>query len=59
MPGAGATDPDDIRAQVRAELGLSSELEQTRRVKPSPYLGGGGYDVWYRQMQLTKAQNGE
>ena len=31
MPGAGATDPADIRAQARAELGLSRELEQTRR----------------------------
>ena len=35
MTGAGATDPADIRAQARAELGLSRELEQTRRVKPS------------------------
>ena len=59
MPAIGATDPADVRAQARAELGLSRELEQTRRVNPSPSLGGGGYDVWYRQQQLTKAQNGE
>ena len=31
MPGADATDPADIRAQARAELCLSRELEQTRR----------------------------
>ena len=61
MPGAGATDPADIQAQACAELDLSRELDQTHHVKPSPSLGGGGYDydVWYCQMQLTKAQNGE
>jgi hypothetical protein len=42
MPGAGATDPVDLQAHARAQLGLSRELEQARRVTPHPSLGGGG-----------------
>jgi hypothetical protein len=48
MPGLGATDPADLEAQARAELGFSRQLEQTRRVAPSPRFGGScGYPVWY------------
>ncbi len=46
MPGAGATDPADLQAHARAQLGLSWELKQTRRVTPHPSHGcGGGVDV--------------
>ncbi len=46
MPGAGATDPANLQAQARAQLGLSRELEQTRRMTPHPSHGcGGGVDV--------------
>ena len=37
----------------------SSQLEQARRVTPNPSLGGGGYDAWFREEQLAKAQAGE
>ena len=40
MPALGAVDPADLRAQARAELGLSRELAQPRRVKPHPSEGG-------------------
>ena len=59
MPGAGATDPADLQAHARAQLGLSRQLEQTSRVAPHPCLGGGGYDAWFREEQLAKAQAGE
>jgi hypothetical protein len=59
MPGAGATDPADLQAHARAHLGLSRQLEQTRRVAPHPCIGGGGYDAWFREEQLAKAQAGE
>ncbi len=32
------------------------QLEQTCRVPPHPCRGGGGYDVWFREEQLAKAQ---
>ena len=55
MPGLGATDPADLEAQARAELGFSRRLEQPRRISPYPGLGGGGgYDVWYREQQLQR-----
>ena len=59
MPGLGATDPADLQAHARAQLGLSPQLEQTRRETPHPSLGGGGYDVWFREEQLARAQAGE
>jgi hypothetical protein len=59
MPGAGATDNADLQAHARAQLGLSRQLEQTRRVAPHPCLGGGGYNAWFREEQLAKAQAGE
>ena len=59
MPGAGATDPADLQAHARAHLGLSRQLEQTRCVAPHPCIGGGGYDAWFREEQLAKAQAGE
>jgi hypothetical protein len=53
MPGLGATDPADLEAQARAELGFSRRLEQHRRIMPYPGFGGtGGYPVWYREQQL-------
>ncbi len=55
MPGIGATDPANLVAQARAELGFSRRLEQPRRILPYPGLGGGGgYDVWYREQQLQR-----
>jgi hypothetical protein len=55
MPGLGATDPVDLEAQARVELGFSRRLEQPRRISPYPGLGGGGcYDVWYREQQLQR-----
>ena len=40
MPGIGATDPADLVAQARAEMGLSRQLQQTRRELPHPRDGG-------------------
>ena len=54
MPDLGATDPADLEAKARAELGFSRQLEQPRRVAPHPFLGGNGYPVWYREQQLDK-----
>jgi hypothetical protein len=54
-----ATDPADLQVHARAQLGLSRQLEQTRRVAPHPCIGGRGYDAWFRKEQLAKAQAGE
>ena len=60
MPALGAVDPADLRAQACAELGLSRELAQPRRVKPHPCEGGSsGYPVWSREEQLEKWNAGE
>ena len=60
MPGLGATDPADLDARARAELGLSRQVQQPRRVAPHPNRGGSrGYDVFYRQMQLDKINLGQ
>ena len=52
MPAIGATDPADLEAQARAELGFSRRLEP-RRVAPSHHFGGGGYPVWYRDFSVA------
>ncbi len=36
MPGLGATDPVDLEAQARVELGFSWRLEQPQRILPYP-----------------------
>ena len=59
MPAIGATDPADLVARARAELGFSRQLEQPRRVAPSPHFGGGGYSVWYRNQQLASFNAGD
>ena len=60
MPALGAVDPADLRAQARAELGLSRELAQPWHVKPHPREGGSsGYPVWSREEQLEKWNAGE
>ena len=60
LPGLGATDPADLEAQARAELGFSRRLEQPRRISPYPGVGGsGGYAVWYRDQQLQRFDAGE
>jgi hypothetical protein len=56
MPAIGGTDPADLVARARAELGFSRQLEQPRRVAPPPrfeegkaiviggiVIAGGGY----------------
>ena len=53
-----ATDTADLQAHACAQLGLSQELQQARRVTPHPSHGGGGYDVWFREEQLMMAQAG-
>ncbi len=52
MPDLGATDPADLEAKARVDLGFSRQLEQPRRVAPQPFLGSTGYPVWYREQQL-------
>jgi len=42
MPAIGETDPTDLAARARAELGFSRQLEQPRRVAHSPRFGGAG-----------------
>ncbi len=55
MPGIGATDPANLEAQARAELGFLQRLEQPQHISPYSGLGGGsGYDVWYRKQQLQR-----
>ena len=54
MPDLGATDPADLEAKARAELGFSRQLKQPRRVAPQPFLGCTGYPVWYREQRLEK-----
>jgi hypothetical protein len=59
MPGLGDTDPANLSAQARAELGLRRQLEQHRCVPPPPSNGGSaGYPVWYRREQLQKWNEG-
>jgi hypothetical protein len=59
MPDPGATDPADLQARACAQLGLTRQLEQTRRETPHPHGGGRGYDTWFRQEQLAKAATGK
>lgn len=60
MPAAGATDPADLVARARAELGFSRQLQQERRVAPHPSGGGSsGYPVWNRLDELEREENGE
>ena len=55
MPAIGATDPANLVAKARADLGFLWQLGQTRRIAPHPSRGGSsGYPVWYRQQQLTR-----
>ena len=60
MPALGATDPADLQAQARAELGFSRLLEQPRRTSPHPRnSGSGGYPQWFREQQLQRFNAGE
>ena len=59
MPKERGTDPADLIAQSRRELGLSRQLQQDRAVAADPSLGGSGYPVWYRIKEINKHQNGE
>jgi len=60
MPGIGATDSADLVAQVRVEMGLSRQLQQTRCKLPHPWEGGSsGYPAWFRNEQLANWYAGE
>ena len=59
MPALGGTDPADLVARARAELGFLRQLEQPRRIMPPPRIGGSGYPVWYRETQLKRFHAGE
>jgi hypothetical protein len=60
MPDIGGTDPADLVARPRAELGFLRLLEQPRCVAPLPRFGGSsGYPVWYHAIQLEKFHAGE
>jgi hypothetical protein len=60
MPALGATDPADLEAKARLELGYSRQLKQPRRVAPHPSLvGSSGYPVWHREEQLERWNAGE
>ena len=53
-------DPSDTRADARAKLGLTRELETTRAVLPDPSRGGTrGYPVHDRIYQLMRAAQGQ
>ena len=55
MPALGTVDPANLRAQARAELGLSRKLVQPWRVEPHPRGGGSsGYPVWNHEEQLVR-----
>ena len=54
MPDLGATDPADLEAKARAELGFSRQLDQPRQIASHPVLGGTGYPVWYHEQRLEK-----
>ena len=55
MPALGATDPADLAARARAELGFSRLLKQPRLVTTPPCFGVGGYPVWYCNQQMLVA----
>ena len=59
MPGLGRTDPADLTAHARAQLGLRRQLQQAERVPPHPSRGGCGYPVFHRDQQLALWQAGE
>ena len=60
MPDLGATDPANIHAQARRELGLTRQVEQTRRVAPHPRGGGStGYPTWFRLEEIQRHLNHE
>ena len=60
MSSMSAVDPADVRAQARAELGLSRELVQPWRIEPHPRRGGSSsYPVWSQEEQLEKWNPGE
>ena len=54
-------DPATARANKRAKLGFSREVQQDRtKQAPHPSRGGSkGYDVWFRQEELQRVANGE
>ena len=55
------TDPADLIAQARREMGLSRQLEQPRlRLPPDPSRGGSTvYEEWFRERQIEKWENDE
>jgi hypothetical protein len=60
MSSMSAVDPANVRAQARAELGLSRELVQPRHIEPHPCQGASSsYPVWSREEQLKIWNPGE
>ena len=58
MSDGGPKDPADIVARARAELGLSHQLGQERRIRPPPWNGGSeGYPEFSRLSDQDRYQN--
>jgi hypothetical protein len=59
--GAMSNDPADVRANARAEMGLSREVKQVRARESDPSRGGSrGYDIHDREWMLEHfARGGE
>jgi hypothetical protein len=51
---------EDQQAKLRHDMGLNKALEVDRTAKPNPANGGSsGYDVWFREQQVAKFNNGQ
>ena len=58
MPALGAVDPADLRAQARAELGLSREWRSLGPAKEAPPREGGSSGYPDRRTTTTPARRG-
>jgi hypothetical protein len=54
-----SNDPSNVRANARAEMGLTRELEQVRARETDPSRGGScGYDIHDREWMLEHFEQG-